>query len=203
MAFRSLTKSFHKQQLYKGGTMELLNKPEFKDVDKAKNLFTLLEEQDMVANLLMSDEGAHNKKVSVRIGDEANLSSINDCSIIEATFSDDNVVLGKIAVLGPTRMEYAKIIGLLDFMKQHLQYILEHYHGPDKADVIVANIVSDAIIALLPALPKYLREGGIFIASGIIDDRIEDIRRAADENNFIWIDEQLRNGWYAVRMRWM
>lgn len=76
-------------------------------------------------------------------------------------------------------------------------------HGPDKADVIVANIVSDAIIALLPALPKYLREGGIFIASGIIDDRIEDIRRAADENNFIWIDEQLRNGWYAVRMRWM
>ena len=128
VAFRSLTKSFHKQQLYKGGTMELLNKPEFKDVDKAKNLFTLLEEQDMVANLLMSDEGAHNKKVSVRIGDEANLSSINDCSIIEATFSDDNVVLGKIAVLGPTRMEYAKIIGLLDFMKQHLQYILEHYH---------------------------------------------------------------------------
>jgi len=76
-------------------------------------------------------------------------------------------------------------------------------HGTDKADVIVANIVSDAIISLLPALPNYLRDGGIFIASGIIDDRIEDIRRAADENGFIWIDEQLRNGWYAVRMRWM
>jgi heat-inducible transcriptional repressor len=129
VAFRSLTKAFRKQQqLYKGGTMELLNKPEFKDVDKAKNLFTLLEEQDLITSLLMGDDESKDKKVSVRIGDEANLSAINDCSIIEATFSNDNVVLGKIAVLGPTRMEYAKIIGLLDFMKQHLQYILEHYH---------------------------------------------------------------------------
>lgn len=66
--------------------------------------------------------------VTVRIGEEAKLSSINDCSIIEATFTDHDVVLGKLAVLGPARMEYAKIIGLLDFMKQHVTHMLAHYH---------------------------------------------------------------------------
>jgi len=127
LAFRAMGRAFHKdQQFYKGGTMELLNKPEFKDVDKAKSLFTMLEEQDVVANLL-HDEG-EGGAVTVRIGEEAKLSSINDCSIIEATFTDHDVVLGKLAVLGPARMEYAKIIGLLDFMKQHVTHMLAHYH---------------------------------------------------------------------------
>lgn len=127
LAFRSMGQALHKgQQFYKGGTMELLNKPEFKDVDKAKSLFTMLEEQDVVANIL-HDEG-EGEAVTVRIGEEAKLSPINDCSIIEATFTDHDVVLGKLAVLGPVRMEYAKIIGLLDFMKQHVTHMLAHYH---------------------------------------------------------------------------
>lgn len=86
----------------------------------------MLEEQDVVANLL-HDEG-EGGAVTVRIGEEAKLSPINDCSIIEATFTDHDVVLGKLAVLGPARMEYAKIIGLLDFMKQHVTHMLAHYH---------------------------------------------------------------------------
>ena len=127
LAFRSMGQALHKgQQFYKGGTMELLNKPEFKDVDKAKSLFTMLEEQDVVANIL-HDEG-EGEAVTVRIGEEAKLSPINDCSIIGATFTDHDVVLGKLAVLGPARMEYAKIIGLLDFMKQHVTHMLAHYH---------------------------------------------------------------------------
>jgi heat-inducible transcriptional repressor len=130
MAFHSMHKAFRQeQQLYKGGTMELLNKPEFKDMDKAKSLFSLLEEQDVVTNLLYDGENDQNQAVTVRIGEEAKLSPINDCSIIEATFKANDVVIGKIAVLGPTRMEYGKIIGLLDFMKQHVTNILEHYHN--------------------------------------------------------------------------
>ena len=127
LAFRAMEQTRRQgEHFYKGGTTELLNKPEFKDVDKAKSLFTMLEEQDVVANLL-HDEG-EGGAVTVRIGEEAKLSSINDCSIIEATFTDHDVVLGKLAVLGPARMEYAKIIGLLDFMKQHVTHMLAHYH---------------------------------------------------------------------------
>lgn len=127
-AFKALKQSFRReQQVYKGGTLELLNKPEFKDVTKAKDLFSLLEEQDVVADLL-HDEGSQEKPVTVRIGEMTKAAPLKDCSIIEATFKADDIVIGKLAVLGPTRMEYARIIGLLDFMKEHVTQILQHYH---------------------------------------------------------------------------
>ena len=53
LAFRAMEQTRRQgEHFYKGGTTELLNKPEFKDVDKAKSLFTMLEEQDIVANIL-------------------------------------------------------------------------------------------------------------------------------------------------------
>lgn len=126
-AFKAIGRAFRKkQQVYQGGALELLHKPEFRDMEKAQSLLSLLEEKDVVASIL-HDEG-EDKPVTVRIGKETRLSPLDDCSIIEATFRDQHVVLGKLAVLGPARMEYAKIIGLLDFMKQHVVQMLAQYH---------------------------------------------------------------------------
>jgi len=71
----------------------------------------------------------------------------------------------------------------------------------EKADVVVANLVTNAVLALLPTLPPYLKEGGTLIASGIIDERIDEVRRAAAAVGFTWVDEQFRSGWYAVQMK--
>lgn len=70
-----------------------------------------------------------------------------------------------------------------------------------KADVVAANLVTDAVLALLPILPPYLKTEGVLIASGIIDERIDEVRHAAGQAGFIWEKEQLQNGWYAVQMR--
>lgn len=75
--------------------------------------------------------------------------------------------------------------------------------GVQKADVIVANLVTDAVLALIPTLPEYLVKYGSFIASGIIDDRVDEVRQAAAENGFKIEHETLRNGWYALDMRRM
>ena len=54
-------------------------------------------------------------------------------------------------------------------------------HGTDgKADVIVANILADIIILLLPDIPGKLKEGGLFFASGIIEDYQEAVTEAAE-----------------------
>lgn len=71
----------------------------------------------------------------------------------------------------------------------------------EQADVVVANLVTNAVLALLPTLPPYLKEGGTLIASGIIDERIDEVRRAAAAVGFTWVDEQFRSGWYAVLMK--
>lgn len=70
-----------------------------------------------------------------------------------------------------------------------------------KADVIVANLVTDAVLNLLPTLPEYMHKGSVFIASGIIDERIDEVKEAAKAHGFIWEHDMLQHGWYAVSMR--
>ena len=55
-------------------------------------------------------------------------------------------------------------------------------HGTEgKADVIVANILADIIILLLPDIPGKLKEGGLFFASGIIENYQKDVTEAAEK----------------------
>lgn len=64
----------------------------------------------------------------------------------------------------------------------------------------MANLVTNAVLALLPTVAPYLKDGGTLIVSGIIDDRIDEVRAAAEKAGFVWADEQLRSGWYAVKL---
>ena len=63
-------------------------------------------------------------------------------------------------------------------------------------DIAFANIVADVIVELSPIIPKYLKEGGILIASGIIDDRIEDVKKAFTKYKIL--DERHMDGWYCI-----
>jgi len=54
--------------------------------------------------------------------------AINNCSIISATFHVDGLPLGTIGILGPTRMEYGKVIGVVDFLAKDLSYLLERFY---------------------------------------------------------------------------
>lgn len=127
LAFHSLLGSFkQKQRLYKGGATEIFANPEFKDVERARDLLFMLEENDKVADMMQSNAS---QDLVIKIGEENELSAMKDCSVVQATFKSDGRVLGTLAVVGPTRMEYAKIIGLLEFMQQHITRLLTHYEG--------------------------------------------------------------------------
>lgn len=69
------------------------------------------------------------------------------------------------------------------------------------AHVIVANLVTDAVLALLPQLAEYAHGGTAIIVSGIIDERIEEVRKKATECHLLWEDDTLRQGWYAALLR--
>ena len=67
-----------------------------------------------------------------------------------------------------------------------------------KYPVVVANIVADVIIGLLPFAAKVLAEGGTFITSGIISDRIEDVENALRENGFTDFTVNRRGDWASI-----
>ena len=60
----------------------------------------------------------------MKIGKENNNSMMKDCSLITATYSIGEETVGTIAILGPTRMEYSRVISLLDFLSKDLSVAL-------------------------------------------------------------------------------
>lgn len=111
-------------RVYLGGTTQLLGQPEFRDVDKIKGLLTMLEEEKLLADILHMTDG---DGLIVTIGQENKYSGIRDCSMVQATYRVDGQVIGTLAVLGPTRMDYGKIIGVLEFMHRHLGETLRKF----------------------------------------------------------------------------
>ena len=68
-------------------------------------------------------------------------------------------------------------------------------------DVVVANIVSDVIIALAPAVGPLLAPGGVFLCSGVIDDRAGEVREKLEEAGFAVLESRSSEGWFSVTCR--
>lgn len=71
----------------------------------------------------------------------------------------------------------------------------------NKYEVVAANIVADVIIGLTPKVKEYMKEDGVFITSGIISDRIDDVKAALLENGFEIIAVNRRKDWASVICR--
>ena len=64
--------------------------------------------------------------------------------------------------------------------------------------MVLANILAPVIIALAPEVPKFLEEGGIFIASGILEEKAEEVRKTLKAVKEWEILEELQEGeWHA------
>ena len=73
-------------------------------------------------------------------------------------------------------------------------------HGTEgQADIIIANIIADIIIMLLPDIPGKLKDDGIFLASGIIEERREDVEAAAAEQGLKVDAVDRRGGWVVMQ----
>ena len=68
-------------------------------------------------------------------------------------------------------------------------------------EVITANIVASVIIALLPIVPPLLKEGGAFITSGIIRDRLDEVKEAILANGLTIESEDISEEWCAILAR--
>lgn len=113
------------ERLYLGGTTQLLSQPEFKNVEKVKSFLDMLEEEHLLATILQKQK--RDDGVIVTIGDENKFGGIQDCSMVQATYRVDGQVVGTVAVLGPTRMDYGKVMSVLEFMHNHLGEVLKKY----------------------------------------------------------------------------
>jgi heat-inducible transcriptional repressor len=111
-------------KVFMSGASNMLTQPEFKDVDKAKSILGMLEETQLLMQLFQSNPGG----IQVRIGTENTMAAINQCSLITATYTFEGQSLGTIGILGPTRMEYGKVISLLEYLSKDIAILMSRWY---------------------------------------------------------------------------
>lgn len=110
------------EQLYATGTTNILNQPEFRDVERAIVLLEALEQKEQLLSALSS--AAKSSGVQVVIGRENVYSPMQNCSLVTCTYYVGSDVVGTLGVLGPTRMDYARVVSAVNLVAQALSELL-------------------------------------------------------------------------------
>ena len=105
-----------------GGRSNLLNFPEYSDVDKARSLLSVLETREKVVSHL-SNHGE--MEISVRIGPETGMEETKDCSIVSASYRMSDGRVNTIGLIGPTRMQYGRVLAVLGQVGRSLEALLD------------------------------------------------------------------------------
>lgn len=105
---------------YTIGTTSLLDQPEFQDNKQIQSLLSLLEKQEKLGELIKSNSA---ETIDIKIGEETEL--VKNMSVITTSFSQGHQHLGTLAILGPTRMEYKRLISILMYMHQFIDSVRE------------------------------------------------------------------------------
>ncbi|MFE5319958.1 heat-inducible transcriptional repressor HrcA [Paenibacillus sp. NPDC056579] len=124
MMLNGVVDQSEEDRIFLSGTTNMLTQPEFQDMEKVKNILDLLAEAPMLAKIITGASAG----IQVKIGSENTVEAINNCSLITASYSFDGKHLGTIGILGPTRMDYGKVINLLNHLSKDMTTMLERWY---------------------------------------------------------------------------
>ena len=113
--------------VYADGVNKIFNFPEYKDLDKAKSFISFIEDKDLLVEILLNDSLENG--IEITIGNENIYDPIKNCSLITTTYRLGDMTIGKIGVIGPTRMDYSMVINALRLFSVNLTEILNMLVG--------------------------------------------------------------------------
>ncbi|OGR83382.1 MAG: heat-inducible transcription repressor HrcA [Elusimicrobia bacterium RIFCSPLOWO2_01_FULL_64_13] len=137
--------------IYLDGTSNILALPDLSSTGDIRDLFKLIEEKEMLSKILeddflaesdeaaagapdRKDQGKRRRKgqhpqVHVRIGSENPIKAMRNLSLVSSTYRLSDRTVGVLGILGPKRMEYPKMIALVDFISLTVNRILKEFEG--------------------------------------------------------------------------
>ncbi len=114
-AFYHVFTDFTNQEVNVMGRNKMLEQPEFSsNIEKIKTVYNKLENEEILKNIEEDDDN----NIKVYIGNENNIDS--DVTVIKTKYKKGNEE-GTIAIIGPKRMEYDRVVGLLEYMKENIE----------------------------------------------------------------------------------
>ncbi len=109
-------------QVFIEGASNIMEQPEFYDLEKMKRLFRTFEQKSLLVDLL--DKSQKAEGVQIFIGSATEYTEIEGCSLITSTYSNRQGTIGTLGVIGPNRMPYSMVIPIVDYTAKLVSQIL-------------------------------------------------------------------------------
>lgn len=116
-------------EVFLDGATNILNFPEFRDVIKARDFLNVLDEKDTLCKLLSNQNDT--REIIIKIGNENPMDEIKECTLITATYNLGGITIGSIGVIGPTRMEYPRVISSMNYMRRRIDEEIKKLIGEE------------------------------------------------------------------------
>lgn len=115
-AFVGAFMKFANDHVYCSGQSNMLYQPEFADIEKLKELMKMLEDSTLFRQI-----ANHDGNVAIEIGAENGLIQLNDVAVVSSRFRMNDTEEGELMIVGPTRMQYNRVVALMEYMSKVLE----------------------------------------------------------------------------------
>ncbi len=110
------------EKVYIGGASQILENPEFANVEKMRSLFKAFEDKYKLLRLL--DRSVAAEGIKVFIGSENPYFEMQGCSLVMSSYKAGENIIGTLGVIGPTRMQYRQVIHIVDYTAKLVSKLL-------------------------------------------------------------------------------
>ncbi len=114
--FISILEDMLNVELFMDGLTNIFSIPEYNDIEKAKVFLEMINKKKHFTDVLLNRENG----VIITIGNENPEDAMRDCSLITATYHINGKLVGKLGVIGPTRMKYDEVTSIIEYITENI-----------------------------------------------------------------------------------
>jgi len=121
-------------EIYLSGVSNIFNFPEYRDISRAKEFIDFLDDKKSVAQVMSDIDATDDRPIHIRIGSENNLDIMQNLSVVTTNYHLGNRAAGRIGIIGPTRMNYSKVIANINQISNYLDELLKELYIDDNGE---------------------------------------------------------------------
>jgi len=115
-------------EVHLSGVSNIFNFPEYRDIDRAKEFIKFLDDKSSVTKAVSDSNDEEEREINIKIGKENDMDIMQNSSLVTANYHLGGRTVGKIGIIGPTRMNYSKVVANINQISKYLEKILKEMY---------------------------------------------------------------------------